>query len=59
MNDGIFRRCLFELTRPGFRAMHWDVSGRIILVKTRARVLDVINNVEVIVLVLSDVRILR
>ncbi len=57
MNHGIFRRYLFKLTRPGFRAMHWDVGGRIILVKPRARVLDVINNAEVIVLILGDVRI--
>ncbi len=53
MNDGIFRRYLFNLTRPGFRAIHWDVGGRIILVKPRARVLDVINNAGIIVLILS------
>ncbi len=39
--------------------MHWDVGGRIILVEPRARALDVINNAGIIVLVLSDVRILH
>ncbi len=58
MNDGIFRQCLFELTRPGFRAMHWDVGGRIILAKPRSRVLDVISNARTIALVLSTVNIL-
>ncbi len=61
MNDEMFRRCLFGLTgtRPGFRVMHWDVRGRIILAKPRTRVLGVINNAGFIVLVLSDVRILH
>ncbi len=29
MNDRILRLHLFELTRPGFRAIPWDVVGRI------------------------------
>ncbi len=54
MNDGIFCRIY-----SGFRAIHWDVGGRIILVKPSARVRDVINNAGIIVLVLSDVKILH
>lgn len=57
MNDRILCRYLFKLTRASFRAMHWDVGGRLVLVKPRVRVLDVMNNAKAIVLVLGDVEI--